>query len=46
MEIIFRMEGVIRSRSQCAVDEREAYDMLFAGDNLRAALAERGYAPR
>jgi len=32
--------------SQCAIDEHEAYDMLFAGDKLRRALAEQGYAPR
>lgn len=31
---------------QCAIDEREAYDMLAAGDQLRRALAEQGYAPR
>lgn len=32
--------------SQCAIDEHEAYDMLFAGDKLRRALADQGYAPR
>jgi hypothetical protein len=32
--------------SQCAIDEREAYDMLFAGEKLRRALVEQGYAPR
>lgn len=31
---------------QCAVDEHEAYEMLFACDKLRRALAEQGYAPR
>ena len=31
---------------QCAVDEQEAYAMQEAGDTLRRALAEQGYAPR
>lgn len=31
---------------QCAIDEREAYEMLFACDKLRRALADQGYAPR
>lgn len=29
-----------------AVDEREAYDMIYASEKVRAALAEKGYAPR
>lgn len=29
-----------------AVDEQEAYDMIYAGEKVRAALAEKGYAPR
>lgn len=29
-----------------AVDEKEAYDMLYAGEKIRAALAEKGVAPR
>ena len=29
-----------------AVDEQEAYDMIYAGEKVRAALAEQGYAPR
>lgn len=29
-----------------AVDESEAYDMIYAGGKVRAALAEQGYAPR
>lgn len=29
-----------------AVDEREAYDMIYAGEKVRAALSEKGYAPR
>ena len=31
---------------QCAADEQEAYAMQEAGDTLRRALAEQGYAPR
>jgi hypothetical protein len=31
---------------QLAVDEREAWDMLDAGEKMRRALAERGFAPR
>lgn len=29
-----------------AVSEKEAYDMIYAGERVRAALAEKGYAPR
>lgn len=29
-----------------AVDEREAYDMIYANEKVRQALAEAGYAPR
>ena len=29
-----------------AVDDQEAYAMQEAGEKLRAALAEKGYAPR
>lgn len=29
-----------------AVDEQEAYDMIYAAEKVRAALAEKGYAPR
>ncbi len=29
-----------------AIDEREAWDMLDAGEKVRAALAEKGVAPR
>lgn len=29
-----------------AVDEQEAYNMIYAGEKVRAALAEKGYAPR
>lgn len=29
-----------------AVDEREAYEMIYAGEKVRAALAEKGVAPR
>ncbi len=29
-----------------AVNEQQAYDMQAAGEQLRQALAERGYAPR
>ena len=29
-----------------AQDEGEAYAMLYAGERVRAALAEAGYAPR
>ncbi|RJF91951.1 DUF7706 family protein [Noviherbaspirillum saxi] len=31
---------------QLAVSEQEAYDMQDAGEKVRAALAERGIAPR
>lgn len=31
---------------ECAADSSEAYQMLFAGEKLRAALAAAGYAPR
>lgn len=29
-----------------AVDKDEAYTMVDAGEKIRAALAEKGYAPR
>ena len=29
-----------------AASEAEAYDMLHAGEHIRKALAEAGYAPR
>lgn len=29
-----------------AVDEQEAYDMVDAGEKVRAALADKGVAPR
>jgi len=29
-----------------AVDTDEAYEMLYAGEKIRRALAEAGYAPR
>jgi len=29
-----------------AVSEQEAYDMLSAGEQIRQALADAGYAPR
>lgn len=29
-----------------AVDSNEAYSMLYAGDKVRTALADAGYAPR
>ena len=31
---------------ECAVDENEAYTMVYAADQLRQALARQGYAPR
>jgi hypothetical protein len=31
---------------QLAVDEQEAYAMRDAGEKVRTALAEKGYAPR
>ena len=31
---------------ECAVDENEAYEMVYAADQLRQALARQGYAPR
>jgi len=31
---------------ECAVDSNEAYQMLYAGEELRKSLAEAGYAPR
>ena len=31
---------------ECAVDRDEAYRMLNAGEKVRAALADVGYAPR
>ncbi len=31
---------------QLAANEQEAYDMQDAGEKVRAALAEKGYAPR
>lgn len=31
---------------QLALNEQEAYEMQDAGEKVRAALAEKGYAPR
>jgi len=30
----------------CAVDNDEAYRMVYAGEKIRAAFAETGFAPR
>lgn len=30
----------------CAADDTEAYHMIEAGERIRSALAEHGYAPR
>ena len=35
-----------RAYRECAVDENEAYTMVYAADQLRQALARQGYAPR
>lgn len=31
---------------ELAVDKQEAYEMVDAGEKVRAALADKGYAPR
>ncbi len=31
---------------ELAVDQQQAYEMVDAGEKVRAALAEKGYAPR
>ncbi|WP_347988683.1 hypothetical protein [Methylomonas sp. AM2-LC] len=41
----FKRTGFSDYRSN-AVDEAEAYRMLSAGEKIRNALAELGYAPR
>ena len=35
-----------RDYRELAADDQEAWDMLEAGERLRAALAEKGMAPR
>jgi len=35
-----------RDYRELAVDDQEAWDMLEAGERLRAALADKGMAPR
>jgi hypothetical protein len=35
-----------RDYRDLAADEQEAWDMLEAGERLRAALADKGIAPR
>ncbi|KQV53624.1 MULTISPECIES: hypothetical protein [unclassified Duganella] len=31
---------------ELAVDQQQAYEMVDAGEKVRAALADKGYAPR
>lgn len=31
---------------ELAVDKQQAYEMVDAGEKVRAALADKGYAPR
>lgn len=31
---------------ELAVDQQQAYEMIDAGEKVRAALADKGYAPR
>ncbi len=42
----FLKRAGLNAYRQCATDEQEAYAMQEAGDTLRRALAEQGYAPR
>lgn len=32
--------------ARCAADKEEAYQMLYAGEKMREALADAGFAPR
>lgn len=42
----FLKRSTFSTYKDCAVDSDEAYQMIYAGNSIRSALAEAGYAPR
>lgn len=42
----FLKRSTFSTFSECAVDQSEAYQMIYASDRFRTALAQAGFAPR